>query len=66
MRPSRCCGSAVEGGAYTPDPLTYIIDALINERKLRTEMAAAAAKVQAVMRGRKSRRAVVSPALALV
>ena len=28
-------GSAVEGAAYKPDPLTYMIDELVNERKVR-------------------------------
>ena len=48
--------NAVEGAAYVPDPLSYIIDQLVNERKQRAEKEAAAVKLQAVARGRKTRK----------
>lgn len=48
--------SAVEGAAYKPDPLTYMIDELVNERKVRAKKGVAASKLQAMMRGRSSRK----------
>ena len=47
--------SAVEGASYAPDPLSYIIEQLVKERKARAEKEAAA-KLQAVVRGRSSRK----------
>ena len=47
--------SAVEGASYAADPLSYIIEQLVKERKARAEKEAAA-KLQAVVRGRSSRK----------
>eukprot|EP00908_Phaeocystis_cordata_P024297 Transcript_6764.p1 GENE.Transcript_6764~~Transcript_6764.p1 ORF type:complete len:516 (-),score=83.33 Transcript_6764:32-1579(-) len=49
--------SAVMGAAYIPDPLTYIIDRLVAEQKKQR----AVVQVQAVARGRNSRKIVVAP-----
>lgn len=49
--------SAVMGAAYIPDPLAYIIDRLVAEQKKQR----AVVQVQAVARGRNSRKIVVAP-----